>query len=173
VADVSGSRVALRGVRVTSGSVEAQNWSGDLVLDDAVVAFDRAAFDGRMTLEADDASPILALALQGSLPRPIASLFRAPHLLARARLTATPEVLALRDVHASGDGVSLRGVYTARGDDRQGGFVVSASKLLVPLTVGVTVDGAGARPHFFGLADVDSWLREREAAATALFRGRR
>lgn len=160
--DVGGSHIAARGVRVEGGSAETKGWRGDVaVLGGSVVLGEDPVFDANVRFVADDATPILALAVKDALPKFLVGLVRAPNLDARARITLAPETIALRDIDAHGGNVGLRGAVVSRGDHQRGALVVEKG----PLSVGIAIDDEGASPKLFGL---DRWLRERTPSAVRL-----
>ncbi len=160
--DVGGSRIAARNVRVEGSSAETKGWRGDVsVLGGSVVLGREPIFDANVRFVADDATPILALALKGALPKFLVGLVRAPNLDARARITLAPETIALRNIDAHGGDVGLRGTVVSRGDHQRGALVVAKG----PLSAGVAIDDDGASPKLFGL---DRWLREQTPSAVHL-----
>lgn len=160
--DVSGSRIAARNVRVDGSSAATRAWRGDVdVLGGWVVLGEEPAFDARVRFVADDATPLLALAVKDALPKFLVGLVRAPSLDAHARITLERETLALRDIVAHGGDVDVRGAVVSRGDHQRGALVVEKG----PLSMGIGIDDDGASPKLF---DLDDWLRERTPAAVRL-----
>lgn len=156
--DVSGSRLAMRRVKTRGSAHDTRGWDGDLVVSRGVVCVGGApGVDADLRLTADDATPIVALAIGDALPGFVVGLVRAPGLVGRARVTLGRDLLALRGVDVRGGDVALRGAYVARGDDAAGGLVVRKG----PLSAGIRL-GEGSGVRLFGL---DGWLagRAREA----------
>ena len=153
IIDLSGSTLEMRNVNVTHSSTDTSQWRGDAVLRDATLRLSPPEFDASLTLEAHDASPLLAVLLRNDLPKIFAEMTHMKHLLALAHLTVGPHHLAFRDVDARGSDVSLRGSYVVRGEHHRGAFIVEKGVLSVGLRL---PDAGGMDVRFFGL---DRWLR--------------
>ncbi len=160
--DVSGSRVAMRDVEVTNASTSTLQWQGDAVATEATFRLEpRPELEGRVAVEARDASPILAILLGNGLPKIFVGLTRMPHLSATARLTMGARRVALRDLAARGGDLSIDGTYVLGQDHRAGAFVVGKG----PFSAGFRLDDGGAHLRFFGL---QRWLREETRASLRL-----
>lgn len=160
--DVAGSRIAMRDVRVSGSSADVRAWRGDLALVRGSFAYgDRPGVEGHVRFAADDASPILALAIGDSLPKFLTGLVRAPNLEAQADMSLAPHLVAARNVDARGGDLTLRGDYVVSDADRRGAFVVAKG----PLSAGVKVGESGASVRLFNLGP---WLGKERAAASAL-----
>lgn len=164
--DVTGSRIAARGVSVVGSSADTKAWRGDItVLGGSVVLGERPSFDARVRFTADDASPLLALALKDSLPGFLVDLVRAPRLDARARVTLAPDTLAVREIEAHGGDVGVRGSVVVRGERQEGGLVVEKG----PVSAGVDFADDGASLELF---DLDDWLKSERTKAKHLLEER-
>ena len=160
--DVSGSRLTMRDVAVTNASTDTLHWRGDVALEEASLCLgSRPELDGRVTIEALDASPILAILLGNSLPKIFVGLTSMPHLSGAARLTMGARHVALRDLDAHGGDLSIEGTYVLGQGHRAGAFVVGKG----PFSAGFHLDDAGAHLRFFGL---DGWLRDETRASLRL-----
>jgi hypothetical protein len=164
--DLSGSTLQMRNVDVTGASTNASRWRGDVVTHDTTLYLTPPTLDAALTLDAYDASPLLAVALGKDLPMIFAQMTRMPHLHASARLTVLAHRLALRGVDARGGDLALRGSYVVRGDHRRGAFVVDKGILSVGLRLS---DVAGVDLRFFAL---DDWLRDETELVRELWDGR-
>jgi len=157
--DLAGSRVGMRDVRVTGASTSTSAWQGDVVLRAGTLRFDPApAMNGTLTIDARDASPVLALLLGDSLPRFLVGLTAMPRLHGSAQLDLAPGLLVLSALDARGGGIAVRGTYVARDDHHHGAFVIDKGVF----SAGLLVADDGAHLHFFGL---EGWLREETRAA--------
>lgn len=163
VFDIAGSRIALRGLRVTGANAETSAWNGDLSLASGALRLSKEpAFDGFVQVHADDASPILALALAKSLPKFVVGLMKAPDLSGQTRVVLEPGRQALLDARLRGGDVVAFGDLVVRGDHELGAFVVAKGRL----SAGVKVDDRGTYVRFF---DLDGWHADEKRAALALF----
>jgi hypothetical protein len=160
--DVSGSRVEMRDVQVTNASTDTSRWQGDAVFKDATFQLDPdPELDGKVTVEARDASPILAILLGNGLPKIFVGLTRMPHLSGAARLTMGSRNVALRDLDAHGGDISIEGLYVVAHDHRAGAFIVGKG----PFSAGFALDDKGAHLRLFGLK---GWLRDETVASLRL-----
>lgn len=160
--DLAGSHVTMRRVGVKGASAETASWSGDLEFVSAEIQLaSTPTFDAFIQLKADDARPILGVALEDALPKFVVGLVEAPHLAGQARLTVGGDLLAVRDLHVSGGDIDLRGSYVARARRRHGAMVVSKG----PFSAGVKLDDSGA---FVRLWSLDTWMKEESATAAEL-----
>ncbi|MDP9151319.1 MAG: hypothetical protein M3O36_15460 [Myxococcota bacterium] len=160
--DVSGSRVAMRDVQVTNASANTLQWRGDAAFEHATLRLvPQPELEGRLAVQAADASPILAMLLGKGLPKMFVGLVRMPQLSASARLTMGARRVALRDLDAHGGDLSIRGVYVLGQEHRAGAFVVGKG----PFSLGFRLDDEGVRLRFFGLR---SWLRAETGNALRL-----
>ncbi|MGO8994594.1 MAG: hypothetical protein ACLQVI_14860 [Polyangiaceae bacterium] len=158
-ADLEGSRVQIRSLRVTGASTDTSAWSGDFVLQSGTLRLEpHPKLEGDLTLEARDASPLLAILFRDSLPSLVAGLTKMPSFTAVTHVAIEPESLVVSDLFASGGDLALRGTYALRGEDRDAAFVVQKG----PLSVGVSLDNTGSGLRLFGL---DSWYVEHSRAA--------
>lgn len=161
--DVSGSRITMRHVRATGGKADATAWNGDLVLLGGSLRISESpAFDGLVQLKADNANPILAMALGTSLPKFVVGMLEAPELSGQARLTVEPGRTGIRDLHVRGGNVVAVGDYVVRGDHVRGEVVVHKGAL----SAGVKVDDQGTYVRLFRL---EGWRQREKAATLALF----
>ncbi|MBX3233147.1 MAG: hypothetical protein KIT84_20360 [Labilithrix sp.] len=160
--DVSGTHLALRDVEVKNAAAETRGWSGDVVLDAALLGWGGGvpSFGADVALTADDARPVVGMLLRDHAPKFVGGLLTMPNLALRGRLDADPDEIALTDFYVHGGDVALRGSYAVRDGHERGAFVVSKSGVAVGLRVG----DDGAHPRFFGL---DRWLREEEGRVKA------
>jgi len=160
--DVSGSRFSMRDVQVTNASTSTLQWQGDAVFNEATLRLgSHPELDGRLAIEAADASPILAILLGNGIPGIFVGLTRMPHLSAATRFTVGARYLAFRDLDAHGGDLSIEGIYVLGQTHRAGAFVVGKG----PLSAGFRLDDEGAHLHFFGLR---SWLRDETRASMRL-----
>jgi hypothetical protein len=158
VADLEGSHLAMRNVRVTGASTDTSAWSGDLMLESGTLDLGSTpGVEGDLTLHARDASPILGVLFRDSLPHFVAQLTDMPSLTAVAHLTVDPENIAISDLFVTGGDLALRGTYVAHEADRRAVFVVQKG----PFSAGVSVDGDGAHVRLFGL---DGWYASSQQA---------
>ncbi len=161
--DVSGSKITMRQVRATGANAETAAWSGDVVLlDGAVRVSESPAFDGFVQIKADNAKPILAMALGKSLPKFVVGMLNAPELSGQARITVEPGRSAIRDLHVRGGDVVAYGDYVVRGDRVRGEVVVAKGAL----SAGVNVDDSGTYVRLF---DLETWRKRQKAQTLALF----
>ena len=161
--DFSGSTITLRNVRATGAKAATTQWNGDVVLASGALRVSEApSFDAFVKLHADDANPILALALRNTLPKFLVRLVRAPRLSGQARIVLEPGRVALLDAHVRGGDVEALGDYVVRSEHALGAFVVSKG----PLSAGVKLDDRGTYVRLFAL---QRWHQEEKRAALALF----
>jgi hypothetical protein len=157
--DLEGSRLAMRNVRVTGAFAETSPWSGDLVLQAGTLGLATTPrFEGDLTLQARDASPILGVLLGDSLPRFVAELTRMPSLTALTHVVVEPDSLVVSDLSASGGDLAVRGTYVIRENVRHAAFVVQKG----PLSVGIDLDNGGSHLRLFGL---NRWYGEQSRQA--------
>jgi hypothetical protein len=160
--DISGSSFTMRDVQVTNASTSTLQWRGDAVFREARFRLGaRPELDGRLSIEAVDASPVLAILLGNGLPKIFVGLTKMPHLSADARLTMGARYVALRDLDAHGGDLSIEGTYVLGQGHRAGAFVVGKG----PFSAGFRLDDDGAHVRFFGL---QGWLRDQTRASLRL-----
>ena len=151
----------MRDVRVTGASTSTSAWQGDVMLRAGTLRFEPTpAMSGTLTVDARDASPVLAILLGDSLPRFLVGLTDMPppprKRAARPRARAARP---LRLLDARGGDIAVRGVYVVRDDHHHHGAFVIGKGLL---SAGLLVADDGAHLRFFGL---EGWLRDQAAAA--------
>jgi hypothetical protein len=157
--DLAGSRLWMRDVRVTGASTSTSAWQGNVLLRAGTLRFDPApAMNGTLTIDARDASPVLAILLGDSLPRFLVGLTDMPRLRGSAQLDLAPGLLVLSSLDARGGDIAVRGAYVVRDDHRHGAFVIDKGLF----SAGLLVADDGAHLHFFGL---EGWLRDETGAA--------
>ncbi len=157
--DLAGSRLWMRDVRVTGASTSTSAWQGDVLLRAGTLRFEPTpAMNGTLTVDARDASPVLAILLGDSLPRFLVGLTDMPRLHASAQLDLAPGRLVLSALDARGGDIAVRGVYVVRNDHHHGAFVIEKGLLSAWLLVA----DEGAHLRFFGL---EGWLRDQASAA--------
>jgi hypothetical protein len=157
--DLAGSRLWMRDVHVTGASTSTSAWQGDVLLHAGTLRFDPApAMNGTLTIDARDASPMLAILLGDSLPRFLVGLTDMPRLHGSAQLDLAPGLFVLSALDARGGDIAVRGVYVVRDDHHHGAFVIDKGLL----SAGLLVADDGAHLHFFGL---EGWLRDETDAA--------
>jgi hypothetical protein len=160
--DVSGTSFAMRDVQVTNASTDTSRWAGDVAFKEASLRLDPdPELDGKLTVEARDASPILAILLGNGLPKIFVGLTRMPHLSGAARLTMGSHYVALRDLNAHGGDISIEGIYVVGQKHRSGAFVVGKG----PFSAGFRLDDGGAHLRLFGLK---SWLQDQTRTSLRL-----
>ncbi|MDB4946187.1 MAG: hypothetical protein JWP97_5721 [Labilithrix sp.] len=161
--DVAGSTITMRGVHTTGANAQAHAWDGEVTLvGGAVRVTGTPVFDGLVQLRADDATPILALALGNSLPKFVVGMLKASQLTGQARVSVAPGSAAILGARVRGGDVALAGHYVVAGDHVRGAVSVAKG----PLSAGIRVDDAGTYVRLFGL---ESWMREETEAALLLF----
>jgi hypothetical protein len=161
--DFAGSTITLRNVRATGAKAQSGNWNSDVVLVSGALRVSEApSFDAFVQVHADDANPILALALGNTLPKFLVGMMRAPQLSGQSRIVVEPGRVALLDAHVRGGDVEAVGDYVVRGEQQLGAFVLSKG----PLSAGVKLDDRGTYVRLFRL---DHWHAEEKRAALALF----
>jgi hypothetical protein len=157
--DLAGSRLWMRDVRVTGASTSTSAWQGDVVLRGGTLRFDPApAMNGTLTVDARDASPVLAILLGDSLPKFLVGLTDMPRLHGSAQLDLAPGLFVLSALDARGGDIAVRGTYVIRDDHPHGAFVIEKG----PFSAGLRVADDGAHLRFFGL---EGWLRDETGAA--------
>lgn len=157
--DLAGSRLWMRDVRVTGASTSTSAWQGNVLLRAGTLRFDPApAMNGTLTIDARDASPVLALLLGDSLPRFLVGLTDMPRLHGSAELDLAPGLLVLSSLDARGGDIAVRGAYVVRDDHHLGAFVIEKG----PFSAGLRFADDGPHIHFFGL---EGWLRDQTGAA--------
>ena len=160
--DLTGSRIHMRNIEVTGATTETSHWSGDALFQEALVRLGpKPGFEGQFSLQARDASPLLAVALGDSFPKLFAGLTHMPHLWGSSQFTITPEHLEFRNVDARGGDLAIHGFYVTRKTDRHGAFIVEKG----PLSAGVGLGNEGAKVHLF---ELDEWLNKEKRAANHL-----
>lgn len=161
--DFTGSAITLRNVRATGAKAQSAGWNGDVVLVNGALRVSEApSFDAFLQVHADDANPILALALGNTLPKFLVGMMRAPQLSGQARVVVEPERMAVLDAHVRGGDVEAVGDYVVCGDHQLGAFVLSKG----PLSAGVKLDERGTYVRLFAL---QRWQQDEKRAALALF----
>jgi hypothetical protein len=161
--DVTGSTLTLRNVRSTGAKAQSTRWDGDVALVHGTLRVSEApSFDAFVQLHADDANPILALALGNTLPKFLVGMMRAPKLSGQSRIVVEPGRIALLDAHVRGGDVDVLGDYVVRGDQQIGAFVLSKG----PLSAGVKLDERGTYVRLFAL---QRWHQAEKRAALQLF----
>ena len=161
--DVSGSQLELRNVRAVGAKVDVTAWNGDVTLLHGMVRVsDAPAFDGLVQLHADDANPILAMALGNSLPRMVVHMLKAPQLSGQARLTVEPGRAAIREAHLRGGDVVAIGDYVVNEGHVRGAATIAKG----PLSAGVKIDDTGTSVRLWGL---EGWAAAERAATATLF----
>ncbi len=159
--DLEGSRVQMRNVRVTGATTDTAAWNGDLVLQSGSLALSPAPkLEGDLTLEARDASPLLAILFRDSLPKFVAALVQMPKLTAVAHLAIEPQSFIVSDLFVNGGDISLRGTYVLRHSQLDAAFVVQKG----PWSAGLRLDDQGSHVRLFGL---DRWYGHQSRAALA------
>jgi hypothetical protein len=161
--NVSGSTITMRDVRTVSAKTSTPAWEGEVtLLGGALRLSEKPAFDGLVQLRVDDAKPILALALQDSLPKFLVGMLKAPNLTGQARVAIEPGRSAILGARVRGGDVVLIGNYVVAGDHVRGAVTVAKG----PVSAGVKVDDAGTYVRLF---ELDSWMKEETGAALKLF----
>jgi hypothetical protein len=161
--DVEGSRVAMRNVRVTGATTDTSAWNGDLVVEKGTLGLAATPhLEGDLSLQARDASPLLAILLRDTLPKFLAVLTRMPKLTATTHFVVEPDSLVLTDLFAGGGDLALRGTYVLHQQDLRAAFVIEKG----PWSAGLRLGSDGMHVHLFGLR---SWYGEqwREALEKA------
>ncbi len=161
--DVSGATVTMKNVRTAGANAKASGWSGEItLLGGAVRVSEAPAFDGLVQLHFDSAEPILALALQNSLPKFAVGLLEAPDLNGQARIAIDGVRTAILGARVRGGNVQLAGNYVVAGAHTRGAVTVAKGAL----SAGVKFDDGATSVRLFRL---DSWLKDETAAALRLF----
>lgn len=160
VVDLSGSKVTMRDVSVRGASAETTYWNGAVDLVGGKLRFAGGPrLEGTVQLHADDAAPILALAMRDDLPGFLVGPMRAEGLSGQAKLAVGGGSLAVTDLHVRGGTLVVRGDYVKRQTGARGAFVVEKG----PLSAGIKMDDEGTFVRLFGL---DSWVKaEKQAVA--------
>jgi hypothetical protein len=160
--DLEGSHLGMRNVRVTGASTDTSAWAGDLVLQAGTLALAPVPkLEGDLTLEARDASPVLAVLFRDTLPSFLAGLTHMPSFAGVTHVVVEPDTLVVSDLAASGGDLAVRGTYVLRTGDRAAAFVVQKG----PFSVGVSLDDAGSHLRLFGL---DHWYGDRSREALGM-----
>ena len=161
--DISGSRIAMRDVKVRGAAAETSAWSGELrLLQGAVRISETPTFDAFAQFRADNAKPFLAMMLGNSVPTFVAGLLAAEGLSGQARIALERERVAILDAHVRGDDVVAYGDYVVVGEHVRGAVVVAKG----PFSAGVKVDDNGTSVRLWAL---ESWRKREEGAVLALF----
>ncbi|WP_394845912.1 hypothetical protein LZC95_00430 [Pendulispora brunnea] len=163
--DLTGTRIHMRNVEVTHATTETSHWSGDALFQEALVRLgQKPGFEGQFSLDARDASPLLAIVLRDSLPKLFAGLTHMPHLWGSSQFSATPDHLAFRNVDARGGDLAIHGFYVTREKERHGAFIVEKG----PFSAGVGLGNDGAYVHLF---ELDDWLQKEKQSVIRLLQG--
>ena len=161
--DVSGATVTMKNVRTAGAKAKATGWGGEItLLGGAVRVTEAPAFDGLVQLHFDNAEPILALALQNSLPKFAVGLLDAPDLNGQARIAIEAGRTAILGARVRGGNVQLVGNYVVAGEHTRGAVTVAKG----PLSAGVKFDDGTTSVRLFRL---DAWLKDETTAALRLF----
>ena len=159
--DLAGSKVTLHDVSVRGASAETTYWKGfvDLV-GGRMITRGGPRFEGVAQLHADDAAPILALAMGDDLPGFLVGSLRAEGLSGQTKLTFGGGNVAITDLHVRGGSLDVHGDYVKHGDDVRAAFVVEKG----PLSAGLKIDQTGTYVRLFAL---DRWLRAEKQVVEA------
>jgi hypothetical protein len=164
--DLSGTRFTMHDVEVTNASTDASHWEGEATFKKLTLRLEpEPKIDGLLSLEARDASPVLAILLGNALPKIFVGLTRMPNLSASARWTMGADRIALRDLDAHGGDLSIQGLYVIERDHRAGAFVVAKG----PFSAGFGLGDDGVHLHLFGLK---TWLEDQTRASLRLLDAR-
>ncbi|WP_394835375.1 hypothetical protein LVJ94_00425 [Pendulispora rubella] len=160
--DMTGTRIHMRNIEVTHATTETSHWSGDALFQEALVRLGpKPGFEGQFSLNARDASPLLAILLRDSLPKLFAGLTHMPHLQGSSQFSVTPDHLAFRNVDARGGDLAIHGFYVTREKERHGAFVVEKGVI----SAGVGLGNDGAYVHLF---ELDDWLQKERQSVIRL-----
>jgi hypothetical protein len=152
---LSDARLQMRNVAVTGSPASTPAWRGDLAFSNGYLRLGPPTIlEGRVTVDARDARPLLAVLIGEGLPGILVRVTDMPRLVGSARLTVGPDRLGVVDLTAGGGNVALQGSYAAIGHRRRGGVI--ARKCI--LSVGLRLEDDGVQLRLFGL---DGWLRDR------------
>jgi hypothetical protein len=164
--DLSQSFLEMRDVEVASQLTRTVGWNANAVLSGATVHLGGGPprFEGRVSLQATDADPLLAVLVHNRLPQ-LLGLTRQPHLLASARVSWGVRRLVLENVQVRAGDVTVRGLYAVRDSLRRGAMTVARG----PFSVGLRLDNGGAHLRLFGL---QGWSRREETRVYELLQGR-
>jgi hypothetical protein len=163
--DLSGSRITLRDVKASGAKARSTAWKGEVtLLSGALRLTGSPAFDAFVQVRADDANPILAIALENSLPKFLIAMLKAPDLSGQARITLQADRKAILDAHVRGGDVVLVGDYVRRPGHVRGALTVAKGGV----SAGVKLDDEGTYVRLFRLA---KWREEEKKAVVDLFRG--
>ena len=161
--NITGSTITMRNLKTVGAKVAASSWDADAtLLGGAVRVTEDPAFDALVQIKADDATPVLALALQNRLPTFVVGMLKAPRLSGQARIAISAERSAILGARLRGDDVVLVGNYVVAGNRVRGAATVAKGLI----SAGVSVDDAGTYVRLFKL---ESWMKEQTAASMALF----
>jgi hypothetical protein len=160
-ADLSGTRLSVGSAHLINPGGEmdaAPGWWGRFLFPRARLLFAPApAVDADLTAHCRDARPIVGLYVRRSaLPGFVAGLFNMDNLSVRGSARATRDSFALRDLSASGEGASVRGVWQAENGHKRGAALLTVHGLSVALELGE----GGSSVH---LLKPGSWFNEQEA----------
>jgi hypothetical protein len=163
VLDLSGSTIALRHVRTTGTKAQTTSWNGDVTFGQSSLRVTEAPyFGGFVQVHADNAKPILAIALQNHLPKFVVGLLGAPDLSGQARVDLGGGVAAVRGAHVRGSDVVIIGDYVTRGPHVRAAAIVAKG----PLSAGIKIDDGGT---YVRIGRLETWLAREAAAANQLF----
>ncbi|MBS2015631.1 MAG: hypothetical protein JST00_22275 [Deltaproteobacteria bacterium] len=158
IVDVSGSKIVMHDVSVRGASAETTFWKGSLDLVGGTLRLaGPPRFEGFAQLRADDAAPILALAMRDDLPGFLVGSLRAEGLSGQAKLAFGGGSAAVTNLHLQGGTLAVRGDYAKTGASVRGAFVVEKG----PVSAGVKIDDTGTYVRLFGLGD---WERAEKRA---------
>lgn len=157
VLDLSGTKLSFDDIRVEGRTIRTTHWRGELdVVGGGVRIAGAPRLETFLQARADDAAPLLALALGDDLPKFLAGPARAPGLTGQAWLTLGDGEIALTDIAARGADVSVRGDYIDDRDRARAALIVAKG----PLSAGISIDDRGTWVRVFGL---EPWLRHRRS----------
>lgn len=151
VADLSGSKVLLQDLTLTTSEGRVEGWDATLTLSEASLRTQSRRLIATVSGEASDARPVLLL--QRKRP-PFARFLTARGLELQAQLDLSPQRLLLPRFQLEGRGLSLRGGILRDGAGTRGAMLARVHG--VPL--GLTFMGKDAAASF---AVREEWLTQR------------
>ena len=159
--DLSGSKITMHDVSVRGASAETTYWKGyiDLV-GGQLKTRGGPRFEGLAQLHADDAAPILALAMGDDLPGFLVGSLRAEGLSGQTKLSFGGGNVSITSLHVRGGTLSVHGDYVKHGQDVRAAFIIEKG----PLSAGLKIDENGT---FVRLFDLDRWLRAEKRVVEA------
>lgn len=159
--DLSGSKITMHDVSVRGASAETTYWKGyvDLV-GGQLKTRGGARFEGTAQLHADDAAPILALAMGDDLPGFLVGSLRAEGLSGQTKIELGGGNVAITSLHVRGGTLDVHGDYVKHGEDVRAAFIIEKG----PLSAGLKIDQNGT---FVRLFDLDRWLRAEKRVVEA------